>query len=53
MTPFDKWFKDREKHLKEKFGSLIAKELRGEMYSAFEFGASVGFESGKKVKEDF
>jgi len=52
MTPFDEWFKNKEKALVEKFGTLVAKELRSEMYSAFEFGASIGFKQGKR-EEDF
>jgi hypothetical protein len=52
MTPFDEWFKNKEKALIEKFGTLVAKELRSEMYSSFEFGASIGFKQGKR-EEDF
>ena len=52
MTPFDEWFKNKEKALVEKFGTLVAKELRSEMYLSFEFGASIGFKQGKG-EEDF
>lgn len=46
MTPFDQYFKGKELRLNEKFGSLVAEELRQELYWAFEFGASVGYVQG-------
>jgi len=53
MTPFDEWFENKEKSLLDKFGILISKELRSEMYSAFEFGASVGFSNrANKVQNE-